>query len=126
MAVSSLANNYYRILGTAMQTDGSAVFRIALLPDCDVYRGHFPGRPVCPGVCQVEMARQCAGRLAEHPLLIRRIVSCRFLTLATPDACPELDLAVVLQPAGEGTWTAIARLYDREHTYMELKGEMGV
>ena len=32
MAVSSLANNYYRILGTEMQADGSAVFRIALLP----------------------------------------------------------------------------------------------
>lgn len=126
MAVSSLANNYYRILGTEMQTDGSAVFRIALLPDCDVYRGHFPGRPVCPGVCQVEMARQCAGRLAGHPLLIRRIVSCRFLTLATPDACPELDLAVALQPAGEGAWTVTARLYDSEHIYMELKGEMGV
>ena len=97
MAVSSLANNYYRILGTEMQTDGSAVFRIALLPDCDVYRGHFPGRPVCPGVCQVEMARQCAGRLAGHPLLIRRIASC-----------------------------VTARLSDSGHTYMELKGEMGV
>ena len=99
---------------------GSAVFRIALLPDCDVYRGHFPGRPVCPGVCQVEMARQCGGRLAGRPLLICRIASCRFL------ACPELDLSVVLQPAGEGAWTLMARLYDEGHTYMELKGELGV
>ncbi|MBU3813241.1 MAG: beta-hydroxyacyl-ACP dehydratase [Candidatus Bacteroides intestinipullorum] len=106
--------------------DGSAVFHVALLPDCAVYRGHFPGHPVCPGVCQVEMARQCAGRLAGHPLLIRRIASCRFLTVATPEACPELDLAVTLQPAGEGTWTVTARLSDSGHTYMELKGEMGV
>ena len=106
--------------------DGSAVFHVALLPDCAVYRGHFPGHPVCPGVCQVETARQCAGRLAGHPLLIRRIASCRFLTVATPEACPELDLAVTLQPAGEGTWTVTARLSDSGHTYMELKGEMGV
>ena len=86
MAVSSLENKYYRISGVeGRMGDGSAVFHVALLPDCAVYRGHFPGHPVCPGVCQVEMARQCAGRLAGHPLLIRRIASCRFLTVATPE-----------------------------------------
>ncbi len=127
MAVSSLENKYYRIIGMERQAAaGSAVFRIALLPDCDVYRGHFPGRPVCPGVCQVEMARQCGGRLAGRPLLVRRIASCRFLAVATPGDCPELDLSVVLQPAGEGAWTLMARLYDEGHTYMELKGELGV
>ena len=125
-----MENNYYRVLSESVQASPSGevtgAFRVALLPDCDVYRGHFPGRPVCPGVCQVEMARQCAGRLAGQSLLIRRVASCRFLTVATPDACPCLDMDISLQPVGEGVWTVRARLYDDSHTYMELKGELGV
>ena len=96
------------------------------MPGWAGYRGAVPGGPGWPGVCQVGMGRQCGGRLAGRPLLIRRIASCRFLAVATPGDCPELDLSVVLQPAGEGAWTLMARLYDEGHTYMELKGELGV
>lgn len=126
MAVSTLENKYYRIIRAERQADSSAVFRVALPSDCEVYRGHFPGRPVCPGVCQVELVRQCAARLTGCKLLIRSIALCRFLAVASPETCPEMDVTIGLQPVGEQAWQVTARLSDNRVTYMEFKGEVGV
>ena len=54
-----LENKYYRI--EKVEADHlEGVFHLRLLPDCDVYRGHFPGSPVCPGVCHIETIKECA------------------------------------------------------------------
>ena len=37
---------------------------IRLLPDSPVYQGHFPGYPITPGVCLVEIALELIGEMA--------------------------------------------------------------
>ena len=54
-----LENSYYKIIGRSGE-GLDAVFRVALLPDCEVYKGHFPGNPVSPGVCNIETIKECA------------------------------------------------------------------
>lgn len=117
-----LENRYYKI--TDRQGEGlNAVFRIALLPDCEVYRGHFPGNPVCPGVCNIETIKECAMLLTGRKLFIRHIRQCRLTAVATPVACPELDVTVNVTPTDNG-YTITATIADAERTYMEYKGDM--
>ncbi|MDY2942781.1 MAG: hypothetical protein SOT07_03685 [Paludibacteraceae bacterium] len=51
--------NYYHILSSEITTD-AGVFRVALNADCEVYQGHFPGEPISPGVCNIQMIKECA------------------------------------------------------------------
>ena len=37
---------------------------IRLLPESPVYQGHFPGYPITPGVCLVEIALELMGKMA--------------------------------------------------------------
>ena len=37
---------------------------IRLLPDSPVYKGHFPGYPITPGVCLVEIALELIAEMA--------------------------------------------------------------
>ena len=37
---------------------------VRLLPESAVYRGHFPGYPITPGVCLVQMALELIGEMA--------------------------------------------------------------
>ena len=37
---------------------------VRLLPDSPVYQGHFPGYPITPGVCLVEIAVELLGEMA--------------------------------------------------------------
>ena len=125
MSVLSVRNDYYALLGWTPAGGEGATFRVALLPGSDVYRGHFPGRPVSPGVCQVELVRQCAERLAGQELFIRGISSCRFLAVASPAACPEMEASVFLSPV-EGGFAVKACLTFGGKVYMDFKGEMSV
>ena len=53
------------ILYETVSVDGSGV-TLRLLPESPVYKGHFPGYPITPGVCLVEMALEAIGQMANQ------------------------------------------------------------
>lgn len=117
-----LENNFYQIIH-ADTTNSRGTFLIRLLPECEIYRGHFPGHPVCPGVCHIGMIREIASHLTKIPLAIKRIRKCRFTAVASPDICPELEIYIEVQPCDTG-YQVTACIRDREKSYMEFKGNM--
>lgn len=117
-----LRGRYYKIDGWNTE-EGETTFRITLLPDCDVYRGHFPGKPVCPGVCNVQVVKECAMLLTGKQLSITAIRQCRFTAVATPARCPWLDVSLHTEPV-EGGYAVTARMADDTTTYLDFKGEM--
>lgn len=120
-----LENKYYKVIRVERE-EMSAVFHLAILPDCEVYRGHFPGKPVCPGVCNIETIKECAMMLTGKEMIIRTIKQCRLTAVATPDACPEVMVSLSAQPI-EGGFTVTARITDAAgKVYMEYKGDMNL
>ena len=47
----------------AVDADGATV---RLLPESPVYQGHFPGYPITPGVCLVEIALELIAEMADQ------------------------------------------------------------
>lgn len=117
-----LENYYYELVSMHGDATGG-MFHIALRQDCDVYRGHFPSNPVCPGVCNIQVIKECAERLVEKELHIGSIRRCRLTAVATPSACPELDVKISLTPTEAG-YGITATVSDTGHTYVDYKGEM--
>ena len=109
----NLQNYYYKV---------NKAGRIQLVRECDVYEGHFPGRPVCPGVFNLQTIKECVSRELGRPLRITAIKQCRLTALATPENCPELSLDLNIMP--ETDYLIQARLYSPEQVYMELKCTM--
>ena len=118
-----LENKFYRVLSEERGEGLSAKYRVAILPECNVYDGHFPGDPVCPGVCNIETIKECAILLCGEQLRYSTIKQCRLTALATPTVCPEVDVQVNLSPSGEG-YTLRATIADDRQTYMILKGQV--
>ena len=118
----NLENKYYRLV--EQKVEGlHGTYHIALLPGCEVYQGHFPGRPVCPGVCNIEVIKECAIRLTGQPLIISSIKQCRLTNLATPDTCPQL-VAELDAKEKEGGYEVTATIKDDQRTYVEFKGNL--
>ena len=118
-----MLSNYFSIVSERI--DGSTgVFDVRLNPECEVYEGHFPGEPVSPGVCNIEMLLECAQRVAGFPLRARKINRCRLTTLITPISHPELELHINLTEKEPSLWVLNAEIGKGDANYMVLKAEV--
>jgi 3-hydroxyacyl-[acyl-carrier-protein] dehydratase len=117
-----LENRFYKITKEE-RAENEARFTVSILPDCDVYDGHFPGNPVCPGVCNIQTIKECAERLVGQPLTITTIKQCRLTAVATPQVCPEVTVTVSATE-NEGGYLITANISDEKQGYMSLKAIM--
>ena len=53
-------DDFFKILASTESAEGTWTYTLSINPDHDIFRGHFPGRPVVPGVMTLMMTRKCA------------------------------------------------------------------
>jgi len=63
--------------------DGPVRGRFVFGPHFIGFQGHFPGRPVLPGVCMIQAALMLLKAVDNKPLRLRRVVSAKFFTPVT-------------------------------------------
>ena len=117
---------YYKVYSMHTDWTDTMSLHVGFLPECDIFRGHFPGRPVCPGACNLQLIKDVAQRLTGHKLLVSAIRQCRFTALATPEACPEVDVQVDIIGRTETGYSITARISDERQSYVEFKGDMTI
>lgn len=71
---------------------GANVFEFRFHADDPVFAGHFPNRPLLPGVFQLEMARAAAESVLDCPLAVREISKAKFQRPILPDEMVRLEL----------------------------------
>ena len=118
----TLNNDYFKIDDCTNDGDDT-LFSITLLPDYCAYEGHFPGNPVSPGVCNIQMIKECAEQLAGKRLFLGYISRCKLSAVITPQTSPRLSVRMQLSEA-EGLYNVSAIVSDKETTYIEFKGEL--
>ena len=88
---------------------------VRLLPESTVYRGHFPGYPITPGVCMVQIALELIGEMAYqvgHDGKGVRLVAAKNIKFTSP-VFPGEGAELRFNIAGEGeNWSV--DVYDGE------------
>ncbi len=116
-----LLDSYYKIVNTTERV-GATVFCVELLSGCKVYEGHFPGHPVSPGACNMQMIKELAERISGQPLHIASIKQCRMIDVISPQDTPALTVAVALAPTEQGF--AVTASIAADTVCLTFKGEM--
>ena len=96
-------HTFYDILEQPAPTAGEgsdAVYRIVLHPDSPIYRAHFPGRPITPGACMIQIVQELAQlHFADRTLQVRSITNLKFLALLEPQHHPTVEVVLSGTPA---------------------------
>ena len=70
-----------------------------------IYQAHFPGEPVTPGVCIIQIAKELLEDHLQHDLVIRQVKNVKFLSVISPIKTPRVsytfDKLSVLEETGE-------------------------
>ena len=88
--------------------DGHWTARFIFPPEFTGFRGHFPGRPVLPGVCMVQAVTTALAARRNGPVRLQRIVSAKWFAPVTPGA--ELQFACHERRDETGGVTTRARI----------------
>lgn len=79
-----LRDSFYEIV--SREIVGAAMrYTIRLMSDHVIYKAHFPNRPVTPGVCIIQIARELLEEYCGEQLEIVHIKNVKFLAVLEPD-----------------------------------------
>lgn len=73
---------------------------VRLIPDSPVFAGHFPGYPITPGVCLVEIALELLSQREGRPLRLTGAKNIKFTSPVLPSEGAQLRFN--LSGEGEG------------------------
>lgn len=83
----TLKNNLYRI---TEENKNDKSYRLELIPDCMIYRAHFPEQPITPGVCIIQIASELLSQLYSLSFDLSSVANAKYLAVINPQDTPEL------------------------------------
>ena len=81
-------------------------------PEFIAFQGHFPGRAILPGACQVQCLLTMLEEFTGKPLALKEIVLAKYITPVLPDEAIKVRLVEPLLPDFSGTTVKAVILHE--------------
>ncbi len=102
-----LKNELYTIKEKSV-TDSEACYDIEVNPEHFIYKAHFPGEPITPGVCIIQIAQELLEDALGRTLRIVKVKNVKFLSIITPRQSMSVNYRIgkITEDAASGTVSA--------------------
>ena len=97
-------------------------FTIKLNPEHPVYMGHFPGNPVVPGVCQVQILKELTSVILKTDLVIQQSDNIKFLSMIVPSVSPLLTVSIDIKEKEPDSWHVKGAILNTDQIFLKFKG----
>jgi 3-hydroxyacyl-[acyl-carrier-protein] dehydratase len=104
-------NNYEKI-----------IIRIRINPLHEIFKGHFPGNPLLPGACTVQIIKELVEHVSEKDLMISDAGTIKYISFINPEEIWILDIDLQLKEKEEGRLFCNASVYSGEKAFCSFKG----
>ena len=118
-----LGGDFFRMVQSAREGDLWRV-SVELNPGHEIYRGHFPGQPVMPGVCTLSMVKECVEEIVGKKLLLRTIRECKFLASILPQEHRTVEIEFSILPVEEALLRLRCTAFAGGKCVLKLKAEL--
>lgn len=88
-----LQDDFYTIANSEV-TANTIVCDIVLNSGHAIYKGHFPGQPVMPGACMLQVVNEVLVSLSGKPAKLSSAADVKFLQMVNPLETPALKLTI--------------------------------
>ncbi|CAM4127766.1 MULTISPECIES: hydroxymyristoyl-ACP dehydratase [Gillisia] len=86
-----LLKDFYSVVSST-ELAGEFITEVKINKDHDLYRGHFPDRPVTPGVILMQLFKEEAERRSNKKLQLATAANVKFMAVVDPNICEKLIL----------------------------------
>jgi 3-hydroxyacyl-[acyl-carrier-protein] dehydratase len=112
----------YQILRICDEVDSSSKVDIQLNTEHAIFKGHFPGNPVLPGACMVQMLKEVLQQVRHCRLELKQGSNIKFIAVIVPDINPLLTFHIQAKTTPDGLLSINSTLYAGEVASMKFSG----
>ena len=116
-----LKDDFYTIVQLT-EDDTTIRATLKLNPEHRIFAGHFPGQPVVPGVCMVQMIKEILETAIGKSTMLKQADYIKFLSVINPMEEKPVNALVQYSDKGTEGIHTIASLHCEERVCMKLKG----
>ena len=87
-----LLKDFYKVISINKNDDQKYLVIIFINKDHEVFKGHFPGNPIMPGVCMMQIIKELTEEITQSSLIMQSLSNVKFMALINPFVNPELRL----------------------------------
>lgn len=87
-----LLKDFYKVISLENTADQKYLAVISINENHDVFKGHFPGNPIMPGVCMMQIIKELSEGITNSTLMMQSLSNVKFMALINPFITPELRL----------------------------------
>lgn len=87
-----LLQDFYKVNSLEKVSDQSYQVDLTLNARHEIFKGHFPGNPVTPGVGMMQIIKELTEEITGKKLFLTNASNVKFMALINPEATPDLKL----------------------------------
>ena len=116
-----LQNSFYTLVGEPEATATSVQATIRLNPDHAIFAGHFPGQPVVPGVCMLQIIKELLAGATQRAIQLVKASNTKFLTVLTPQAHEMVRVQLKFESFEDGILVSEATISSGADRFIRLQ-----
>lgn len=90
-----------------------------------IFEGHFPGHPVVPGVCMMQMVKEIMEQVFKKKTNLVSAADMKFLAIINPQENTNVQAALKYKIEENGNMAVSASLFKDDRIYFKFKGVFG-
>lgn len=96
-----LLKDFYKV-NKLNVSDSNAIASITINKNHEVFKGHFPGNPITPGVCMIQIIKELTEDITDKKLFMKSSSNIKFMAIINPFIHPDLILTLDISETDGG------------------------
>src|SRR3989442_239955 len=109
------------IVDSLTHTDGIIKAGLSINPGSSIFKGHFPGQPVVPGACMLQLVKDVLESALGYSVQLKKAGNLKFVGMIDPLVTPSVQLEMSYK-IDEETINITAKLSDGDRICFKMQG----
>jgi len=119
--MSAVNNDLFSI--EKMTHDGDVIkVTLGVNANCEILKGHFPGQPVAPGACMLQITKEVLEEALKTTLRLKKADQLKFLAMIDPANVLTVELEISYKYQEDNSIAIAAKLSSPAAVYFKLQG----
>ena len=115
-------NNDIFKIESITNNDGAINAFLSINKDSDIFKGHFPGQPIVPGACMLQIVKDVLEIALDAQLRLKKAGQMKFLNMIDPVSQLSVQLSMSYKLTDDGEIQTTAQIIAKEIVCFKFQG----